>query len=98
MRLQKFLADFVFRDSRLESHPKIFATLVRVVSRDSTLDLVAGVSKLPLPFRSRSLDLRGSIARHALEEREAIVYSDSRDTEAEFLKQIPCSRCFVFRS
>jgi transcriptional regulator with XRE-family HTH domain len=82
MRLQKLLADFVFRDSRLESHPKILASSIRVVSRDSSLDLVAEVSKHPLPFGSRSLDLKGSLFGHALEKREAIVYSASWDTPA----------------
>ena len=73
MRLQKLLADFVFRDRRLESHPKIFATHVRVVSPSSTLDLVAEVSKRPLPFGSRSLDPRGSLTGHAFDKREAII-------------------------
>jgi transcriptional regulator with XRE-family HTH domain len=73
MRLQKLLADFVFRDRRLESHPKIFATHVRVVSRASTLDLVAEVSKRPLPFGSRSLDPRESLTGHAFDKREAII-------------------------
>ncbi len=86
MRLQKLLADFVFRDSRLESHPKIFATNVRVVSRDSTLELVAEVSKRPVPFGSRSLDLRGSLSGRALERREAIVCSESRATVADFFR------------
>ena len=86
MRLEKLLADFVFRDSRLESHPKIFATNVRIVSRDSTLDLVAEVSKRPLPFGSRSLDLKGSLSGHALEKREAIICSESGDIAADFLK------------
>jgi GAF domain-containing protein len=84
MELQKLLADFVFRDSRLESHPKIFATQVRVVSRNSSLDLVAEVSKRPLPFGSRSLDLRGSISGAALDKREAIIYSNSWDIAADF--------------
>jgi len=88
MRLQRLLADFVFRDSRLESHPKILATHVRVVSRDS-LDLVAEVSKHPLPFGSRSLSLSGSLSGQALDKREAIVCSDaynkSRDAAADFL-------------
>lgn len=75
MRLQRLLSDFVFRDSRLESHPKILATHVRVVSRDS-LDLVAEVSKYPLPFGSRSLSVRGSLSGQALETRKAIVCSD----------------------
>jgi transcriptional regulator with XRE-family HTH domain len=86
MRLQKFLADFVLRDCRLESHPKIFATLVRVVSDGSTLDLLAALSKRPLPFGSRSLDLKGTISGRAFHDREAIVYADGRDTEADFLK------------
>ena len=86
MRLEKLLADFVFRDSRLESHPKIFATNVRIVSRDSTLDLVAEVSKRPLPFGSRSLDLKGSLSGHALEKREATICSESGDIAADFLK------------
>jgi hypothetical protein len=68
MRLQRLLSDFVFRDSRLESHPKILAAHVRVVSRDS-LDLVAEVSKYPLPFGSRSLSVRGSLSGQALEKR-----------------------------
>lgn len=86
IRLQKLLADFVFRDSRLESHPKILATSVCVVSRDSILELVAEVSKRPLPFGSRSLDLRGSLSGQALERREAIVCSESRDTASDFFK------------
>jgi transcriptional regulator with XRE-family HTH domain len=86
MRLQKLLADFVFRDSRLESHPKIFATEVRLLSRDSTLDLVVWISKRPLTFGSRSMDLRGSVFGHALDKLEALVYSESRDTSADFLK------------
>jgi GAF domain-containing protein len=86
MRLQKLLADFVFRDSRLESHPKILATHVRVVSRDSTLNLVAEVSKSPLPFLSRSLDLEGSLSGRAWDKRAAIIHSESRDTAADFLQ------------
>lgn len=86
MRLQKLLADFIFRDSRLESHPKIFATHVRVVSRDTTLNLVAEVSKRPLPFLSRSLDLKGSLSGRALDKREAIIHSESRDTAADFFQ------------
>jgi hypothetical protein len=43
MKIQKLLADFVFRDSRLESHPKILAASVYFVSRRSTLDLAAQV-------------------------------------------------------
>lgn len=98
MRLQKFLADFVLRDSRLESHPKILATVVRVVSRDSTLDLLATVSKLPQPFGSRSLDPKGTISDHALDKREAVVYSDSRGAETHFLEVFCLSRKWKERS
>jgi len=86
MRLQKLLADFVFRDSRLESHPKVFATSVRILSGDSSLDLVAEVSKHPLPFGSRSLDKKGSLSGHVLDTREAVVYSEGPEKAQHFLK------------
>jgi len=51
--LQKLLANFVFRDCRLESHPKLAASLVYFAAEDLHLDLVAGVSKIPIPFERR---------------------------------------------
>ena len=80
MNIQKLLADFVFRDSRLESHPKILEASVYFVSRRSTLDLAAGVSKHPLRF-SRSLDLREGLSGYVLD-KQAAVLSESLDTEA----------------
>ena len=86
MKLQKLVADFVFRDCRLESHPKIFATHVRFASGHSTLELVAEVSKHPLPFGSRRLDMKGSISGHVWDKREAFVGASSPDTTTDFLK------------
>lgn len=89
MRLQKLLADFVFRDCRLESHPKIFAVSVSVLSRDSTVEVVAEISKSPPLFGSRVLDIRGGVSGHALDKREALIYSESRDTAAGSPKANP---------
>jgi len=84
--LQKLLADFVFRDCRLESHPKIFAADIRFLSGNFKLELAAYVSKHPLPFGSRSLDLKESISGRAFGAREAVIYTDDRDSRADFLK------------
>ena len=47
--LQKLLASFVFRDSRLESHPKVSASRIYFLSDDrSYLELAAMISRQPL--------------------------------------------------
>src|SRR6266545_1728713 len=86
MTLQNLLANFVFRDCRLESHPKIVATRVFVASRHSTLDLVAAVSKHQLKWDDFRVDMRGSIAGRVLETREAFVCSASSDDTPDFFK------------
>jgi transcriptional regulator with XRE-family HTH domain len=75
MRLEKLLADFVLRDSRLDSHPRILATRVYFL-RDSRLKLLAEAPEHPLQFGIRHLDLKGSVAGDALSRREAVIFSD----------------------
>lgn len=91
MTIEKLLADFVFRDSRLESHPKVSSATIRILSPGSaTLEIAAEVPNRPLAFGNRSLNVRGSLAGTVLETRQAYivrdVHSDSQKTVASPIK------------
>jgi transcriptional regulator with XRE-family HTH domain len=74
--LEKLLANFVFRDCRLESHPKLLSSQVYFASGQSHLELVAAVSKHPLSLGDRKLKVDGSLAGLVLQSAEAVVISD----------------------
>jgi transcriptional regulator with XRE-family HTH domain len=89
--LQRLLADFIFRDCRIESHPKLVASHVWFASDEATLELVASVSKLPLPFDGRKMNVNGSISGMAWRRQEAVLVpdvnpQDSRFKAADFMK------------
>src|ERR1017187_7537104 len=74
--LQKLLANFVFRDSRLESHPKLMASNVYFASGESYLDLVAAVSKHRPRFEGLRLPIDGSLTGLVWKNKEAVVVPD----------------------
>lgn len=82
--LQKLLADFIFRDCRLESHPKLVASEVYLASDESTLELVAAVYQRPLPFEGRKLRVEGSIAGMAWRRKEAMLVPDVNPSDGKF--------------
>ena len=82
--LQKLLADFIFRDCRIESHPKLVASYVFFASDEATLELVAAVSKHPLPFEARRLSAKDGIVGTAWRTGKAIVVSDVNPPDARF--------------
>jgi transcriptional regulator with XRE-family HTH domain len=82
--IQSLLADFVFRDCRLESHPKLMASQVYFAFDESTLELVAEVSKHPLPFEGRRLRAEGSISGMAWRRKEAVLVPDISPSDGRF--------------
>jgi transcriptional regulator with XRE-family HTH domain len=80
--IQKLLADFIFRDCRLASHPKVFRSVVYFPLGDSHLDLVACVSSQPIPFEVGRLSIDGSFSGMVWSRREARVTSDLRLPDA----------------
>lgn len=71
--LQKLLANFVFRDSRLESHPKVLSSDVYFASGDSHLEVVARVSKDSVRFEEARIDSHHLQAAIAWKRKEAVV-------------------------
>jgi len=75
--LQKLLANFVFRDCRLESHPKLLSSKVYLASGGrSHFEIVAAVSKHPYPLEGQKLSVDESLAGLVLQKEEAVVFSD----------------------
>ncbi len=91
--LQKLLENFIFRDRRLESHPKVVATHVYLVSGESHLDLVAAVSKERPQFKGFRVPMDNSLSGLAMKRKEAIVFHDidrpdERFYSSAFLKRV----------
>ena len=80
--LRKLLANFVFRDCRLESHPKILSADVRFLSGESTLEIAAHVSKHPLPFGSRRIERNTGPARYVFSESDVVISGVSSHTKS----------------
>lgn len=90
-KLQKLLANFVFRDCRLESHPKVAAVKVFLAAGPSHLELAAAVSKHPIGFEDQRIEIGRSLTAHAWAKREAVVaplHSEGGTPKAEFFKTV----------
>jgi transcriptional regulator with XRE-family HTH domain len=82
--LQKLLENFIFRDRRLESHPKVVATHVYFASGESYLDLVATVSKNRPEFEGFRVPIDGSLTGLAVKKKEVLVVPDIPSDERLF--------------
>jgi transcriptional regulator with XRE-family HTH domain len=74
--LQKLLANFVFRDCRIESHPKVLSSHVYFGSGESHLDLVARVSKNAIPFGDHRIDADRGVTGYAWRKKQVVLMSE----------------------
>src|SRR5258708_32309602 len=82
--LQKLLENFVFRDARLESHPKIAASHVYLASDESHLDLVARVSKNRIRFEEHRIDTDRGLMGYVWRKKQGVVVADVNPPDTHF--------------
>lgn len=87
-KLQKLLANFVFRDCRLESHPKVAAVKVFLAAGPSHLELAAAVSRHAIGFEDQRIEISRSLTGEVWAKKEAVVMLDADTPRAEFLKSV----------
>jgi len=87
--LQKLLVNFMFRDCRLESQPKLLASHVYFASDESHLDLVATASKTAMPFEEYRIDIDHSHSGYALRKKEAVFIVTFRQACVKSIS-LPC--------